>query len=277
MEISESNITQIIMQTINTLFENLFSSIDNSIYAILDDITFIDISILHDSYFDKIFGTSTSNGILLIANSLLLGFLIYYSVHFAISYFTSSQIERPYQFIFKILLAGIFMNCSLFLCEKIIDLNSNISLAVRNIGEELYNKNICFSGLNTELNLVLNSNDSFNIFSLDGIIKSLSSVGLFNLIFSYSLRYIMIKVFVLISPFAFLCLCTNKSNWFFKTWLRGFISLLFLQILISLILLISFSINFNSEIFSKFMYIGCIYALIKANFYINSIIRWHFY
>ena len=35
------NITQIIIETINTILQNLFSSIDNNLYEILDDIIFI--------------------------------------------------------------------------------------------------------------------------------------------------------------------------------------------------------------------------------------------
>ena len=40
MEIN-SNITSTIIETINTLLGNLFSSIDNNIYDVLDDVTFI--------------------------------------------------------------------------------------------------------------------------------------------------------------------------------------------------------------------------------------------
>ena len=65
----QSNITQTILNTINYIFETLLSSIDNKLYGILDDLTFINSDILHDDYFSKIFGTSTTNGILLIANS----------------------------------------------------------------------------------------------------------------------------------------------------------------------------------------------------------------
>ena len=75
---STNNITQTIIDTINTIFETLFASIDNNLYSVLDEITFINSDILNDSNFEKLFGTSTSNGILLIANSLLLGFLLYY-------------------------------------------------------------------------------------------------------------------------------------------------------------------------------------------------------
>ena len=70
-----SNITQTIINTINTIFENLFASIDNNLYSLLDEITFINSDIIKDQTFEKIFGTSTSNGILIIANSLLLGFI----------------------------------------------------------------------------------------------------------------------------------------------------------------------------------------------------------
>ena len=61
-----SNVTTTILNTINTILNNLFSSIDNNIYTILDDITFISSDIIRDSYFEKILGTSATNGILLI-------------------------------------------------------------------------------------------------------------------------------------------------------------------------------------------------------------------
>ena len=77
-----TNITQTIIDTINTIFENVLSSIDNNLYSVLDDITFVGSDILTDKNFEKIFGTSASNGILLIANSLLLGFLLYYAIRY---------------------------------------------------------------------------------------------------------------------------------------------------------------------------------------------------
>ena len=78
MDTSQINITETIIKTINSLFENLFSSIDNNIYNILDDITFINSNILNNNIFKNIFGTSSKNGILLIANSLIIGIILYY-------------------------------------------------------------------------------------------------------------------------------------------------------------------------------------------------------
>lgn len=74
----EINITELIINAINTIFQTIFSSIDTNLYSILDDITFVNTDILDTSYFRNIFGTTSSNGILLIANSLVLGFLLYY-------------------------------------------------------------------------------------------------------------------------------------------------------------------------------------------------------
>lgn len=102
--ITSDNMANVIISTINTILENLFSSIDNALYSVLDDITFINSDILNTSYFQKILGMSASSGILLIANSLLLGFLIYFSIKYLLSHFYSIDIESPHQFVFKLLL-----------------------------------------------------------------------------------------------------------------------------------------------------------------------------
>lgn len=273
MEESYIDINSIITDTINSLFSSLFSSIDNSIYAILDDITFIDTTIISDDVFKNILGASSNTGILIVANTLLFGIILYYAVSRLISYFTGSEVQNSKSFIFRAVVFGIFMNSSYFICEQVINFNSLISLSIRNIGEIIYNKEICFATFINEINSFISiSNDSFNLFSVDGIIRSFISLGLFNLIFSYSLRYILIKVFVLICPFAILSLIHNKTRWIFTSWFKIIISLLLLQTLISLILLVCFSFSYSHDILSKLMYIGCIYALIKANNIIREFI-----
>ncbi len=83
----------------------------------------------------------------------------------------------------------------------------------------------------------------------------------------------MVNVFILIMPFAILTLINYSTSWFFKVYLKSFLSLLLLQSLVSLILLIVFSFNFSSQdIFNKLICIGGIYALIKANSYMKELI-----
>ena len=266
--------TNIIINTINTIFQNLFSSIDNSLFSILDDIVFINSDILHDNYFENLLGTSNTNGILLIANSLITGFLIYFAIKYLFSHFTYSEIETPKQFIFKIIIYAICINSSFFIIEQIISFNSNISLAIRNLGEILFKKNICFSELINELNYKITiDTNSLNIFSLDGIIKTTLTLSLLTLCFSYSLRYILLKLFILLTPFAFLSLILDSTSWFFKAWFKNIFSLLFIQIIVSIILLLLFSMDYSSgNLLIKFIYIGGIYALIKANSFVRDFI-----
>ena len=271
---NQSNVTEIIINTINTIFSNLFSSIDNNIYTLLDNLTFINTDILNNSFLEKLFNSNINNSIITIVNSLLIGFIIYYCFKLLFSNLYYIEIERPYQFIFKLIIIAICINFSYFICTQIISINNLISLSIQEIGKNIFNKDINFNNLIIELNSIIGiEENNFNIFSIDGIIKGFISIGLFNLIFSYSLRYILIKVFILLFPFSFLSLVNSSTSWFFKTYFRSFLSLLLLQSFISIILLIIFSIDFNSgNLFSKLLYIGGIYSLIKANSYIKELI-----
>lgn len=270
----QSNITQIIIDTINTILENLFSSIDNNLYNLLDDITFINSNILQDKNFENIFGTSTSNGILLIANSLFLGTILYFAIKYLLSHFTYSKVESPHSFLIKLVICGICMNCSYFLLSQFLDIFSNISLAIRNLGENLFNKNICFSELILELNNNMSiSSSTLDVFSLDGLLKASLSISLLNLVFTYSFRYVMIKVFILLTPFAILSLILENTSWFFKAWIRNLFSLLFIQIIVSIVLLLLFAMDYSSNnLMTKFIYIGAIYALIQSNSFVRDFI-----
>ena len=271
---NNSNITEIIINTINTIFSNLFSSIDNNAYSLLDNLTFINTDILDNSFFEKLFNSNINNSIIIIANSLLVGFIIFYCFKLLFSYLFYILLERPYQFIFKLIIIGICINCSYFICTQIISINNLISSSIQELGKNIFNKNMDFNNLIIELNSIIGvEEESFNIFSLDGIIKGFISIGLFNLIFSYSLRYILIKVFILLFPFSFLTLINNSTSWFFKTYIRSFLGLLLLQSLVAIIFLIIFSIDYNSgNLLSKLLYIGGVYCLIKANSYIKELI-----
>ena len=83
----------------------------------------------------------------------------------------------------------------------------------------------------------------------------------------------MIKVFVLLTPFAIITLLNNSTMWIFKSWIKSVITLLFVQSFVSIILLVIFSMTFSmGDTFSKLINIGSIYALIKANSLLKQII-----
>ena len=274
MESTASSITDTIIQTINVIFEKLFSSIDNNLYSVIDDITFVGPDILQDKNFEKIFGTSATNGVLLIVNSLLLGILVYFALKFFLSNITYTQVERPYQFIFKLIICGICMNFSFFLIEQFLSVIFNFTLAIRQLGENLFAKQICFSELISSINTSISiDTSSLDIFSLDGLIKGTLTVSLLNLVFSYAFRYVMIKLFVLLSPVAILSLSLSSTSWFFRSWLRNLFSLMFIQIIVAFVLVILFSMDYSSSnLLFKFVYVGGIYVLIRANSFVKEFV-----
>ena len=110
--------------------------------------------------------------------------------------------------------------------------------------------------------------------SLDGIMKALISLGLLNLVITYAVRYVLIKVFVLISPFAILSLSNKSTSILFTSWIKSFLSLMLIQVFVSIILLLIFSFKISStDIFSKFILVGAIFILIKANQYVREMLR----
>lgn len=267
-----TNLSTTIANTINELIQNLFSSIDNNIYSYIDEIIFLTPSSISNNNFEDLFTTS-SNSILVIANALILAYLLYYCVKLFLSYYSGTQVQRPYQFIFKLILCAIIMNSSYFICEQLINITDLITQALQEIGSNFTSKTISFKTLVTELNSVIAiSGTSLDIFSLTGIIKSFCSIGLISLMFSYAIRLIMVKVFIILAPFAILSCSINSFSWFFRSWFRSFFSLLFMQFFITIILIVTLSLDFSSNLISKFLYVGSIYALTKSNTYIRSLI-----
>ncbi len=265
----QSEIVNIIIETINSIFSNLFSSIDNNVFSYLDTFTFVDSNIINNSFFEKLLGSDGKNGILYLTDALLLGIIIYYAISYSYSTFTGNNVEKPTQFVFKMVIVGIFVNSSYFLCEQVLNINYLISGSIQDIGESVVGKDITFSSLIQSLNSVISvGENSFDLFSFDGIIKGFISVGLLNILISYSLRYIIIQVFVLTTPLAILSLINTSSYWIFKAWARAFFSLLLLQSFVALILIVMLALDSSN----KLLLIGAIYALMRANTFMREIL-----
>ena len=265
----QSEIVNLIIETINSIFSNLFSSIDNNVYSNLDNYIFFSSDIINNNLFEKLLGKNGKNGLLYLADALFIAIILYYSVRLSYSHLSGNNVERPSQFILKMLIVGIFINCSYFICEQIIEINFLISESIREIGESIINKPISFNSLIHELNSTISiGNNSFDLFSFDGIIKSFITVGLLNLLFSYSLRYIMVQAFIVTVPIVLLALINSSTYWIVKAWFKVFFSLLSIQIFVPIILIIMLSIDYKNKI----LLIGAIYALIRSNTYVTQII-----
>lgn len=267
------DIGSVILDTINSLCQSLFSSIDNAIFPLLDDLIFINPEITETNYLEKIMGENTNTGLLILANALLLAFILYYSIRRFTAFYSGQDVESPYQFFIKAIFIGILMNFSLNICSSIVSFSYEISEFIRGLGDHLFNKTISFSSFFDLLNHDTSKN--FNIFSIDGILASMLSFSSFSLVLHFTFRYILTKILILLSPFAFLCLLNRTTSGFFKSWLKSFLSLLLIQIIIALILLLPFAIlkENSSSMFNKLLLIGSFYALLKSNQFVKDFIN----
>ncbi len=274
METETVNLTTLICDSLNHIFFKIFSSIDNTIYSNLDNILFIQPGSIHDAKFEQLFGTDLGNGLLLLANSFIFGILIFYLLHFTMSHLIYSKIDSPYQFFFKSIIFIACMNSSLWICEGIIDLVAYVSDFIRELGLSVTGAEINFANLINHINSSLYSNvETFTIFSFDGLLKLCSSIGILYILVTYSIRYILLKILVLLSPFAFASLIFNRFDGFFKGWFKQFLLLLCMQIFVALILVLGFCLDFSADdTLSKLIYFAIIAIIAKSNFHLKNLL-----
>lgn len=270
--INEISITNFLIYAINNMLANLLSSINTNINNLLDKLVFINSDILIN--ISSVIGEDFNSGIKLICNSLIYGFLLYYSLSYLLSHITFSQIEKPSQFVFKLLICSLALNGSQFLCSSLVYTCAYISDMILSLGSYLFNYDVSFFTLITEVfpeNYFVSN--SFSLFSFDGILRASISFGFFSLVVSYAIRYILLKVLMILSPFAILSLASSKTSCFFKSWFKNLFAMLFLQIFIAIILLVCFIVDNNDAFLpSQIMHIGMIYTLFKANSFVKEFI-----
>ncbi len=256
------DIVKVILETANSLCNSLLSSMNTNIFPLLDKVAFIDSTIIDDEFFMKIFGTSIKSGILMLANCILFAFVLYYCVRMFISHFSGNEVESPSRFLLRIILSALAMNISLELCKLFILGTEQITEFFSTLGYEIFGKQISFQGLSSYVTSYSNN----NIFSLNGIISIMLSISSLGLLTSFAVRYIIIKLLVLAAPFAFLCISNKSTEPFFRSWYKSFISLLLMQIVLSVLLLFPYSLlenSSNSEL-NQILLIGSIAALLKS-------------
>lgn len=268
-----SEIVSIVLEVINSICSNLISSIDETIFPLLDKLVFIDSTIFSTGdKFNKLLSSSPTNGVLILANCLFTAFILYYAVRLIIANLTATQIESPPRFFMRAFLSGIAMNYSLSICKFLISATSLISTFFCALGNNVFGKEISFQTLLSILDTTTFEN--IDMLSLNGILSAMLSISSFALILSFAFRYILIEVLIILSPFAILCTMNTSTIGFFKSWFKSLLSLLILQIIISIMLLIPYTLlkESNDLLFNKVLLVGSIMALLKSNQFVKEFI-----
>ena len=263
---NQEQIINVIISTINSIFSNIFASIDSNVYASLDNITFINGDILKTTIFEKVLSTSGNYTLIYLADSMLVAILIFYIIKYYYSNFVETNVEKPSQFLFKLLIYSAFINFSYFLFEQILNITNLISGSIQEIGKNACSHDISFAEFIKFVNAKSYMEGELNLFSFDGILKSFVTVQLLELMLSYSLRYILLQTLILISPFILLTLINHAHSWIFKAWGKSIFYLLLIQIFIPIVLTVIFCIDDSNRI----LFIAGLYSLTKLNSYVRE-------
>lgn len=265
------------LENMNLIFSKLMESIDGTLVNVIDNIIFLKPDNIIDKGLLKILGTESSKGIISISITIALGILIFYALRYLISKLTLEKVEEPIPFVLKmIIIIAIIMSTTAIITE-IMNWNSYITeeiLNFQNNGLFFHNKRITFKKFLVNINSQLKGNgNKFDLFTFDGVIKVYVSMTMLNLIFEYAIRYIMVKLFIVLAPLAMVTKISKKTEYIFTNWAKSFFVLLFMQNITAIILLIANNINLTGkDAVIKLINVGMIYVLVKVSFFMKELI-----
>lgn len=251
-----------IINSLNIISEKLFKAVEGQIYEMLDKIIDIGPSILNQEPLKNIFFKDKLNGIMVIADSFILFYIVYYLVIQLISIYNGKQIPSIYYFAVKIIITFVLVNNSYFLCEQTLNFFDAFTNAVEVYGKDVSNQDITFENLKETI-LSIDNFMKTDLFSIDGLIKGVISFGIVTVLINFSIRYVTIIFLILIVPFAIMSTVSNLTSGFFKSWLRMYISNMFVQIVIKLLLIIPLMYKQIDSTMYKIILVGSIYLIYK--------------
>lgn len=251
--VSASALGSLIIDTSKYVLNNTLGDISKKLLPTLDVLGFVDGAIFSNENFCALF-----DNIILFANSILVAYVLYYCVRLILSHYSGAEIESPARFFIRVIVAATAMNFSKEICQLIITCSSSISSFFLTLTSE---EPLTFRAL---AELLENRNASWD--PLNGIVGLIVNTLYFNLALLFGTRHLLVRLIVLVSPFAFLCFSNTSLEGFYKSWFRMFISLLLVQMLNSLLLLLIFGVvNGEDLLTDEILILSILTAFTKTN------------
>jgi hypothetical protein len=267
---TKAEIALVVFEVVNNFFDKTVVSITNDFMPILDEIVFLSPQSIGFNNEGNITGNMSrfADILLIIANSLIVGALIYYGIRSIFSYFLSVETDNPWRVIIRIIILGILMNAAYFICYQAIYIISEITDIIRHqIGYDI----LSFENLNEIINGLINpieSSEEMDYLTVEGMISIFVHIGTFILGIMYAVRYIVLKVITLLSPIAFIFFMNISTEHIFKIWAKIFIFLTATQIIVAIVLGIPYIIATDYGLFNKIIICGIIVVLYRLNVFI---------
>lgn len=259
-----------IINSLNLLSEKLFKSVEGEVYLVLDKIVNITPDILKTEPLKNMFFENKVNGMILIANALMMFYITYYMFTQLISLYNGNKAENIYVFIIKLIIIFILVNNSYFICELILNITNEFTNVVQIFGEEISKEEITFTNLKEKI-LSIKDFMKNDFLSLDGLIKGVISFGAITILINFSVRYVTVIFLIVILPLVLTTLTSNITIGIFKSYFKLFIVTLLTQIVVKLVILIPLMYKNVDTLMYKIILVGSIYIIYRLNTFVKDI------
>lgn len=253
-----------IINAINTIAEKIFKSVEGEVFKGLDDLLIINEKILDKEPLKTLFVKSDGEGLMILAMSFIIFFLVYYVIARTIAMYNGENVYNVFKYMLRVVVCAICSVSSLFLCEQVLNINGLLTEVIANIGKDLTGEKICFESLR-EVVLSLDEYMSQEALSIDGIIKGVISFGATTILITFAIRYVTLIFLILISPMTIMFSASSATYGIFKSWIKMLCGNLLVQNVVVVILMIPLSVKDMDNDLFKIILVGSIYLLYRIN------------
>lgn len=258
--------TDNILSSINILLEKIYKSVEGNIYQLLDNLVDVSPDILNTEPLKYLFKDNDKEGIVFIATSLVLFYVIQYIFLKFVSMYNGKSSENIFKFILRLIICVTLTSCSKYICEMVLEINSVFTELIASLGESISGEKISFNSFK-EVIVDLEKYMEEDCISLDGLIKGFISFGSITLLVNYAVRHVTLLFLILVMPLAIMFSVSSYTKGIFNAWLKLFVINLSMQWIVKLVLIIPISVKtVNNDMF-KIVITGTIYILYKINMF----------
>ena len=253
-----------ILNAINIIAEKIFKSVEGEVFKDLDQFLIINEKILEKEPLKTLFVKSEGEGLIVLAMSFVIFFLVYYIVARTIAMYNGETVDNVFKYMLRVIICVICSACSLFICQQILNINGLLSEVIASIGKDLTGEKICFESLR-EVVINLDEYMSEEALSVDGIIKGVISFGATTILITLAVRYVTLIFLILVSPIAIMFAASSSTYGIFKSWIKMLCGNLFMQNIVVIILMIPLSVKDVDNNLFRIILVGSIYLLYRLN------------
>ncbi len=259
-----------LISNINIVFEKLFNSVERDVFKAIDNIFVIDETIVEKEPLSNLIQIDGINYIGVLANAFIIFFCIYYIVINFISMYNGNKSESVFKFILKIIVVGILTNFSIYILSTILQLNNIFTEILDGIARLISKDSLTFECLKDKI-INIEEYIKEDTLSLNGMTKGMLTFGSISVLMTFAIRYVTILFLILISPLAFICLCTKLTSGIFFSYMKVFFINLMMQNVVKIVLMLPLSCTNMENIMYKIIMVGSIYVIYRINTFTKEI------